>query len=381
MKKYSLFSAVLLFIPACAVLAQKNHSPAKPAVRPAMQAKTAVTQDAVIKDTFAWNIQTTLKRLQANILDDTRPAAAIVGGYIDTEKDRNVYSAIIKMPGAIESKVIREKVNRTAGYAEWEWQTTFFRTTDDQEIQRKQVDDIVKAMPAMKGGNEKNKVESISVAVSSISYVVLSVHFLKPLLQTKQQAIDSLIKVFHPGLINAETVEDAAKKLQKALAGEDILSKDAVDAAAEEIKVVADRDIRSAYTVLMAYTSSRPQELMTKLTQEQKDKIRVFANGFLEAYKNGTKFDIKTFDPNPPAPVFNNIYSYNTGKGVYAAPPEPETVRVRCAVCSGTGQYEKVMYSHTYNGIAADITTQRTHWVICEFCNGTGWVTKTKKRK
>lgn len=372
MNKHASLLAVMLLLSANALVAQKTHTATKP------PPKTSAPVEIVIKDTFAWNVQTTLKRLQAYILDDTKSSGYIVGEYMYTNSDLPFYATAIKMPGALSSRVIRHHVNRALGYVEWEWQAQFLRTTKEQEEQRAQIETIIKAMPAMRGGDEKNKVTSIAAVVNPYSYVEISVHFLKPVLQTKQQATDSLIAVFHPGFIRLETAEDAAKKFWKATEAEGIAEDDVKEAMTKEIRAVADMDTRAAYQVMMS--TPRPQDLMSKLTPQQAETIRAYANGYLEAYKNGTSFDVKTYDPNPPRqPGYDNNSSYNTGKGVFAPAPQPEGTKVRCAVCSGTGQYEKVTYSHTYNGISGNITTQVTHWVICEFCNGTGWVMKYKK--
>src|SRR5437868_7631964 len=99
-------------------IAQKAKSPATK-----KQVAPAVAKRHVIKDTLAFNIQTTINELNAYIRDDSQPVQVMLGNFLGTGNWGNSYSSLIKLPGSIENTFRRQSANRYAGIESWEWQS------------------------------------------------------------------------------------------------------------------------------------------------------------------------------------------------------------------------------------------------------------------
>jgi len=359
----------------------KSKITTKPGVN---QRSTPVTKRPPIKDTLAYNIQTTINELNANIRDDSQPIQSMLGSFLGSGTWGNSYSSVIKIPTSVENIFRRQFVDRYKGVEHWEWKSVLVRSTKDQLPAetfisfRSKIDSILKAMPAVKGSDEKNSVVKVSAYdnvsdaqyrhLYSVDEVWIEIQFVKPLTQTEQQSIDSLAKVYESGLSNAATAKNASDKYTAALSGEGFSEAKQKMIFADEVKVIADKDIKAAFWMLMG-TYLEQKDLTTKLTESQKSEIRRQATEVVNAYN--AKWD-------PPAPARTDQGTSGSSY-VNTQNTQPQGKRVRCSLCNGVGQYEKVMYSHTYDGIFNKVQTNITKWVTCDVCGGSGWVTKYKK--
>lgn len=369
------------------VFSQKTHAVAKSKIT----TKTSVNHSSpgvkkpVIKDTLAYYIQTTINELNSYIRDNNQSVQPMLGSFLGTSAWGNSYSSLIKIPTSVENVFLKQSVDRYKGIEHWEWKSVLMRSPKDQlpaetfVSLKSKIDSIINTMPVVKEPNEKNSVIRIVVHenVSDAQYrnlynadeVTIHVEFVKPLSQTEQQAIDSLAKLYLPGLSNTATAKDASYKFTSALNDEGFSDQKREAIFADELKVVADKDIKAAFEMLMG-TYITQTNLTAKLTQDQKSEISKQARNVVNAYN--AKW-------NPVTATTTEQGSSSSSSWDQPQSQQPQGRRVKCSVCNGVGQYEKVTYSHTYNGIYNNVTTNVTKWIVCDICGGSGWVTKYKK--
>ncbi len=387
MKKPHFALTVIMALLYMLSFSQKPHptantkAPSKSAVK---QRQAAPLKQSPITDTLAYNILTTLNELNAYIRDVSQPIQLMLGSFLKTNTWGNSFSSVIKVPTSIENTFIRGRVNRYKGVEQWEWKSILIRSPKNQLpsetfiLLKSKIDSIIKVMPLVKELDEKNKVSNISVYenVSNAQYrylyevdeVVLQVDFVKPITQTEQQSLDSLVKLYRPGLSNVSTAKEASYKFTSALSAEGFSDEKREMIFADELKIVADKDINAAFKMLIDASYLRSKNLEAKLTDDQKSQIRKIATEVVNAYN--AKWD-------PPPPTFVPAW---TDPGSQQQVQQRQGKTVKCSLCNGVGQYEKVMRSHTYNGINGQVTTTFTKWAVCDVCNGTGWVIKYKKK-
>ena len=388
MKKYSVILLIAFALLHTVAFSQKTTSVAKTktTVKPGViRPSTPTAKKPVINDTLAYNIQTTLNELNSYIRDNTQPIQALVGNYLRTDTWGNSYSSSISIPTSVENTFMRQGVNRYKEIEFWSWKSILKRAPKGQlpaqifSSLKTKVDSIINAMPQVKGSDEKSSVTKISTYenVSDPQYrylykvdeLTLLVEFIKPVTQTEQQSIDSLLKLYHPGSSNPATAKSASDKFTGALSAEGFSDERRETIFAEEVKAVADKDIKAAFEMLMG-TYIKQTNLTATLTEGQRAEIRKMATDIVKAYN--AKWEPVV--PASPAQGTGSAANWNQQQS------QPQGKRVRCSLCNGVGQYEKVTYSHTYDGIYNKITTNVTKWVVCDVCGGSGWVTKYKKR-
>lgn len=362
----------------------------------------------LIKDTLEYNVKTTYAKLNALITNNLVPAEALLSNQTNINEyffAHPEYNASIIMPNSIETKVTRTEVDWTNGISKWKWQSTLLRFAKNEKSQEVFTDmqtkiiNIIRKLPAFDVSDPANKILSFSATqnVTDVSKrdwslndeLTLDLEFVKPLHQTAKQAMDSVTTLFRPGFATIETAEDAMKKYCNALEGLGFSKDQISEAAAKEINLAADRDIKIAYIMVPIHNHQYLEPTKQKLSPDLREKIRVFAQAMLDAYNRGEKIDVKTFDPRPPAPVYttapfidaqlNGTASSSYSSSLQNSSFSGETER--CGVCDGTGWMDQVDYSHTYTGISGNYTTTVTKKVRCTFCNGTGQVPKKPKKK
>jgi len=384
MKKNYVILVVAMGLLHSFAFSQKPETVAKPKITikaTASQHSSSSAKRPVIKDTLAYNIQTTLNELNSYIRDENQPIQILLGSFLETTNWGNSYSSVIKIPTSVENTFLRRYVERYKGIEHWEWKSVLVRSPKDQLPAetfislKSKIDSIINAMPPIKDSDEKNSVSRVYTHenVSNPQYrylykideLSLTVEFVKSITQTEQQSIDSLVKLYRPGLSNVSTAKIASEKFTSALHTEGFSEEKREMIFADELKVTADKDIKAAFQMWMGAILVK-NNLTSKLTDDQRSELRRIATEIVNTYNAQW---------NPPAPAASSYWNQQQNQ------QQPQGRTVRCSVCDGTGQYEKVMYSHTYDGIYNKVTTNVTKWVVCEFCGGTGWVIKYKNKK
>jgi hypothetical protein len=378
--------------------AQKNLKATKP-----VNKTTNVHSNAsrpVVGDTLAYNVKKLFAKLSTMACNDNIPVEAFFSSYSGRDASgRHTYVSSVIAPNSIENKVQRVKVDWETGVAEWVWTSTLLRYPQYQEPEqtflslRDRIVKIIYGLPKTDATDPKNKVISF-FAEQNITDVmtrksnpndydelVLEFRFVKPFRQTQQKYVDSIASMYRPGFNSLETAADAWRKFSDAIINEGFAEEKIEDIFATEIKSAADKDIKLAYTMYYAIGFRHANNALTKLNADQVTKIVNMGNALLDSYSKGQKFDIKTYDPNPPVQTYSPYSGSSSSSRSVFDNPAPQGEKTRCAVCDGTGLMDQVEYSHTYNGISGNYTTTVIKKVRCTFCNGTGWVIKEKKRR
>lgn len=112
----------LCFLPACltsCLLYAQQIKVQQPSTPPA---KT-------IKDTFAFNILSTIDKVLHIAEDPAKPASLLAEEQIETNDDGvGVYQSAVELPGSISTRFSLYNTKRSEGYATWEWRAVLFDT-------------------------------------------------------------------------------------------------------------------------------------------------------------------------------------------------------------------------------------------------------------
>lgn len=391
MKQLLRFACSTALVPVL-LFANAQKAPLKTAAAKPLQ-KTAAQQHQPVTDSFAYNIQTTVDKLALYINDPEKPAGLLTEKFLGNQTfGQPVFTSVIQFPGAVENKILRLRVDRDQGTVLWEWECTLVKVPKKQlPVETlnglKQKIDAVGQQLQLQPADEKNRITKVFGYTSADwsfgteDQVTIEVQFLKPLLQTAAQSLDSLNKIYLPGFASIETARNASEKYSEALLAEGFTSEKATEIMTAQVAKAAEKDVKIAYEMLLADLHDiSTQTIMAALPDDKRSKIKTIAQAYLDAYNKQQSFDLKTFNPDPPVlnPYVSNGVNYTVNPNLFKK-PEPEGKRVKCPVCVGRGQVEQVDYSHTYEGIFSTIQTQVTHWAICSYCGGGGWVTRVKK--
>ena len=347
---------------------------------------TTKPQQPVIKDTLAYNIQTTYTKLAAMISDSTVPAAAFYKAPVtqpDFEVPQHPYSqpqnnATVMLPNSVETKVSGDYRNWAKGTAAWYWTCTLLRLPKETirpdifGLLKKRVDSIIHALPNIEMPNEKNKITRMDVWENTITSKVtsqtfdeldLEIQFIKPITQTQEQYLDSMLIKYRPGFESASTATGTMEYLADQFTSGQFPCDKALEALRKEVTTIANRPNSMEIVYEMTSVAKFPICLLGSLTKQLSISQQ---NQLVDIYQEKNK-PVKVIQPVAP-PVENNSN-------------QPQGEMVRCKVCDGTGLMDEIAYSHTYNGLSGTYTTIATKKVKCTFCNGTGKVLKTEKKK
>ena len=385
---------------AAAVLSVANISAQKTSSRPAPQKTISKPVPAPkaerITDTFACNIQAAMRKLNAMATDPKRTALSAASGFKEVNTSSyTVYNAALAIPTAAENLLTQQAVDWSKGTVQWDWSSVLIRSPKNEipasavYAFRDRADSIVKAMALPMVTDSKNGIVSAAVweNVSDEKYrylykadeVTLHVYFVKPVMHTQQQAIDSIVLLYRPGFNDMGTAEDASEKFCRSLNAESIPKETKKLVFANELTFIANKDLKAAYQMLMGgdYDVNVPG-VMSGLSDAQRAKISEYAKAQVSAFYDKKDFDIRTYTT-PPPPLNTSTTANTYSKGYTQSTPQPQGKRIKCPRCNGAGQCEFTDYKHTYDGIYKTVDTRVSHYGTCPNCNGVGWVTVYKK--
>ncbi len=370
----------------CNVAIAQNSPKPKTVTHSATATNTTKPQQPVIKDTLAYNIQTTYAKLVAMISDSTIPAAAFYKVPV-TNPDFEVpqapyshpqYDATVIMPNSVEAKVSGDYRDWAKGTANWYWTCTLLRLPKETirpaifGSLKNRVDSIIRTLPPIDMPNDKSRIERINIWENTITSKNTSqtfdeldfeIWFTKPITQTQEQYLDSMLTKYHPGFAQASTAAATMEYLANQFTSGQFPCDKALEALRNEVKNVADRPNSMEIVYEMTSVAKFPICLFGALTKQLSISQQ---NQLVDIYQEKNK-PVKVTQTIAP-PVQNNTN-------------QPQGEMVRCKVCDGTGMMDEIAYSHTYNGISGTYTTIATKKVKCTFCNGTGKVLKAEKKK
>jgi hypothetical protein len=378
---------LIIALTACNVAMAQNTSKPKAVTHTATTANTTKPQQPVIKDTLAYNIQTTYAKLAAMISDSTVPAVAFYKAPVakeDFEVPQHPYSqsqnnATVILLNSVETKVSGDYRNWAKGTASWYWTATIIRLPKENTkpailgLLKNRVDSIIHTLPTIDMPNDKNKITRMDVWENTITSKVtsqtfdeldLEIQFIKPITQTQEQYLDSMLIKYRPGFESASTAAGTMEYLADQFTSGQFPCDKALEALRNEVKTVADRP--------------NSMEIVYEMTSVAKFPICLFGSlkKYLSISQQNQLVDIYQEKNKPTPKVTATIVP-----PVQNNSNQPQGEMVRCKVCDGTGMMDEIAYSHTYTGISGTYTTIATKKVKCTFCNGTGKVLKTEKKK
>src|SRR6185436_4837678 len=134
MKKYCVILVAAMCLLHSFAFSQKPKTVAKPKIATKATAgpRSSSAKRPVIKDTLAYNIQTTLNELNSYVRDKTQPIQVLAGNYLGTDIWGNSYASAISLPTSVENTFIRKGVNRYQGVEYWLWKSILMRAPKDQ---------------------------------------------------------------------------------------------------------------------------------------------------------------------------------------------------------------------------------------------------------
>ncbi|HNP24756.1 MAG TPA: hypothetical protein PKM63_22145 [Panacibacter sp.] len=364
----------------------QNTSKPKAVMHSANSTDPIKPQQPVIKDTLAYNIQTTYARLAAMISDTTIPAAAFYKAPVtkqDFEVPQHPYrqplnDATVTLPNSVETKVSGDYRHWAKGTATWYWTCTLLRLPIDTirpaifVSLKRRVDSIIQTLPPIDLRDARNSIEAVnaweneitsSSSLQTFDELDLEIRFTKPITQTQEQYLDSMLAKYRPGFESASTAAGTMEYLADQFTSGDFPCDKALAALRNEVKTAADRPNNMLIVYEMTSEAKFPICLSGYLTKELSISQQ---NQLVDIYQEKNK-PVKLTQP-VIDPAQNNAN-------------QPQGEMVQCKVCDGTGLMDEVAYSHTYSGLSGTYTTIATKKVKCTFCNGTGRVLKADKKK
>lgn len=290
-------SAVLaLFLSSTSVSQAQKTTPSK-------QPVSKQPAKAVIKDTFAFNLLTTVDKVLRTALDPKQPAMALAGELLRTDPDgAGIYRATYELPGSIETIL---KLTYTNGYNNsklWSWVATMMvqpKNSDTTAMHNLNVkmDSILKSFASRDLKDTRITVgNNYYISYRDVDRLTLEVSFSKPSHTKVENVYDSLISLYKPLLMNSATVRECADKFSRALQLEGIQPEMGKKAYASIIRDIADRDVTAAFLTLLAapyYVENK--EILALLSSSQQSEFRSLAqknlDDFYRKYNNTPQQD------------------------------------------------------------------------------------------
>jgi hypothetical protein len=280
---------ILFFLPAC-LISYLLHAQQTKTQSPNPPTKT-------IRDTFAFNILSTIDKVLRIAEDPSKPASLLAEEQIETNDNGvGVFQSAIELPGSVRTNFNLYNTKRNEGYATWEWQAVLFDTEkgkspDAIQAIKKKVDTLLTAFsnrkrPAAPDGNyEINVLQYVNINGKKTDQLILRVLLSKKLVSTEQSALDSLLRLYKPLLSNRSTVQQVTTKFEKALNAEDISREKCKAVYATLIKEIIDKDFEAGYQILV----SAPYYIDVKsiiegFTSSQRDAITTLGQKAVDDY-------------------------------------------------------------------------------------------------
>jgi hypothetical protein len=259
---------------------------------------------AVIRDTFAFNLLTTVDKVLRVAMGPKQPAMALAGELLRTDRNGSgLYRATYELPGSVETVLKLSSTNRYHNSASWSWVATMMRTPkhSDTTALRKmeaRMDSILKSFAGRDlQGITITTINNLDIGYREQDLLTLEVSFSKPLHNTAENVYDSLIRLYKPLLMSKATAGECSEKFSKALELESIGSELGKKAYAGIIRNIADRDATAAYlTLLSAPYYVDMKEMIALLSDSQQSEIRSIARKALDDFY-GKRNNSNTQDP------------------------------------------------------------------------------------
>ncbi len=271
--------------------------------------KQKVAPAKTAPDTLARNITIAVKKVINLATDIKKPASILTGYFTGTgPAGEKIFLSQVNLPGSEKTFVIKKSTERSKGIVNWQWASVIATapkgtlTVKMQEAKIK-IDSVLKKIQAAPETDINNHITGITTkgffdnARDVNDSLVLTVDFIKPLANTEQQVIDSLINVYSSASYSKLNVTSSVNALWNGFDAEDISHNRAQEMYNALVKEVANRNIQEAFNLLMEYNSDRYGDytkVLKELPENQRKQISDMAHQVV------TEFNSKWEKKDPP---------------------------------------------------------------------------------
>jgi hypothetical protein len=365
------------------------------------QTKTTTNTNNIIKDSFAFNLLTTLDKVFNIVENPKKDWSALAGPLLSTTNEgEGEYQAAIQFPGGVNTKLIRQSTNRRTGLTDWRWQVLVFdlpKGIQGEKVKTTQlkIDSLLTNFEKRKGtGTHKvsylSTISWINEKLWNTDQLLLSVDFFKPITNTPEEAIDSIVRLYKPLFLNKTTARGLGRKFPYALKREDIPEEKIREVVQRTFLEVAAVDLECAfYMALDVPYFIEVRKLKESLSYDQQQKITAMAQKLIDEYnaeknkKNGVDpvveqkkkkdAEVAAIDPcekDRKKIIPKNAFLEKGGQIIYVMNFSCETRKYKIAWINTTNKL--VLGTATEEEINKCNTTSQAPFLPCSQCDGVG---------
>jgi|GEM_PF-2633040 len=260
-------------------------------------------------DTFSRNIINAIKKVTALAVDPKKSGRDLARKWIGNDFEGNgIFTSAVNLPGSEMVFVKRERTWRSNGITHWQWIAPIVSapkgTMTGVILSAKQkIDSLLKTIPAAKETDPLHHIKYVYLAdfINNADHkndsLALFIEFTKPLTNTEDLAIDSLVKRYKPLLLDPLTAQDATKALTEGLFREDISKARIQELFNGLIKEAGAVSTLTAYEMLMGAPYNIDYNAMKgnlPLAQQEEihQKVKELMDAFNEMQRKKTEPDV-----------------------------------------------------------------------------------------
>jgi hypothetical protein len=245
------------YIMALVIVALSTIAATGQKVKPQPTKPQPVKQPAkdIIKDTFAFNVLTTIDKVLRIAEDPKQHPMQLAGELLkSSHRGGGIYQSTINIPGSVGTEFNQSSTDRDKQTTSWEWTATMIDTPKGQYRDAAAIKQKLDSLIV----NFKNRSKSsiyVSGAINDKYYdrdrVVIYVTIFKGLHNTEQQAIDSVVNLYRPLLSNRATADECSQKFTKALDLEGVKQPRIIEIFTDLFKEIANKNLGAAFDMLV----------------------------------------------------------------------------------------------------------------------------------
>jgi hypothetical protein len=348
----------------------------------------------VIKDTFAFNVLSTIDKILRVAEDPTKHPMLLAGELLKTSfRGGGIYQSTITIPGSVRTEFTQIDTDRDKGKTSWELTITMIDTPKGKHpgavAMKQKLDSLVTSFKNRKGSMYAGGSINDKYYERDNVYIIISIY--KGLYNTEQGAIDSVVNLYKPLLSNRATAGDCAPKFTKALELEGIKQGKIIELFTSLFKEIANKNLGAAFDMLIGGPSYIDVQIAkSALSYSQQEEIKKMATKAVEDFygNNYSRPDVvvekkKEIDQQQPPsdPCKKEIWElrikpgwYVSGNGRTAYVTEyscaTHTYTIAWVNATKKLEFEKGL---SPNAMAAYTGTSSSPFIICSHCKGIGY--------
>lgn len=366
---------------------------------------TNIHAQTKVKDTFAINILTTVDKVLRIAEDPKRSAMELAGEPISMNFNGSMkYRSAVPFPGKATTEFEQTQTWRNHGITNWQWQVRLLDFPKGQQTAlinatKKKVDSLLLSFDSRKRPPYPDGTyEVLTAALINLSYydtdgLLLIVRVSKKLHNTEQQAVDSLLNLYKPLMVDPQVAHDKGGTFANAFRMEHISEAKTKEVFTSLLKELANKNISATYQLLLNAPSFLDfQAITAQFTEAQRTQIKDLARKDIDAfYANNNKpatdpviekrKEIKEKQP-PSDPCEREIWELTIKPGYYVS-GNNRVAYVRDYNCA-TDRYTVLYKDASKNnrlvaeGLSVEDMKAYRHtaaapFIVCSNCRGIGY--------